>query len=255
LRQAVDRRVGRFLRALARIRSGRVLMTTRLIPSDLEKVTGRTLPGADAWKLRGLQPADALQLWQELGVASGDPQLPKLLARIDHHPLLIRILAGGVAHHRPAPHDFTRWRLDHPDFDPFGLPRRQLPSRILQQALVGLRPDDGNVLDVLSAFPGPEGHATLEELFERKGWTPQRLDGALEALEDRGLLGWDRLAHTYDMHPLVRGVVWRGVDRQRRSAVYGDLKGLDTGADTVQRATTLFAVLVDVGRYTAAARL
>ena len=46
------------------------------------------------------------------------------------------------------------------------------------------------------------------------------LDAALTELEDRGLLGWDRRANRYDMHPIVRGVTWSGLDDESRQETY-----------------------------------
>jgi tetratricopeptide (TPR) repeat protein len=50
------------------------------------------------------------------------------------------------------------------------------------------------------------------------------LDLALADLEDRGLLGWGRRANRYDLHPIVRGVVWGGVDQGGRQGVYASLR-------------------------------
>ena len=48
--------------------------------------------------------------------------------------------------------------------------------------------------------------------------TDLELDAALNVLEDRGLLGWDRRANRYDLHPIVRGVAWNGLDAGRGRA-------------------------------------
>src|SRR5207253_10505072 len=49
------------------------------------------------------------------------------------------------------------------------------------------------------------------------------LDVALMELEDRGLLGWDKRANRYDLHPIVRGVVWSGLSEDMRRDVYTTL--------------------------------
>jgi tetratricopeptide (TPR) repeat protein len=51
----------------------------------------------------------------------------------------------------------------------------------------------------------------------------QELDGALTELEDRGLVGWDKRANRYDLHPIVRGVVWGGLGDVARQGVYTSL--------------------------------
>ena len=49
------------------------------------------------------------------------------------------------------------------------------------------------------------------------------LDATLTELEDRGLVGWDKAANRYDLHPIVRGVVWQGLDTRTRQDIYGIL--------------------------------
>lgn len=50
--------------------------------------------------------------------------------------------------------------------------------------------------------------------------TESALDTILFALEDRGVLGWDRAANRYDLHPIVRSVVWGGLDSNTRDSIY-----------------------------------
>src|SRR6266567_852501 len=45
----------------------------------------------------------------------------------------------------------------------------------------------------------------------------------LADLEDRGLLGWDRRANRYDLHPIVRGVTWSGLGNQDKQGIYKTL--------------------------------
>lgn len=53
--------------------------------------------------------------------------------------------------------------------------------------------------------------------------TETALDAALVELEDRGLIGWDKSANRYDLHPIVRGVTWDGLDGDGRRGVYQSL--------------------------------
>jgi MFS family permease/tetratricopeptide (TPR) repeat protein len=39
------------------------------------------------------------------------------------------------------------------------------------------------------------------------------------------LLGWDKAANRYDLHPIVRGVVWQALDARARRDIYGALHG------------------------------
>src|SRR5207302_6685977 len=49
------------------------------------------------------------------------------------------------------------------------------------------------------------------------------LDAVLNELEDRGLVGWDKRANRYDLHPIVRGVVWSGLGKQAKQGIYQTL--------------------------------
>src|ERR671917_1116863 len=48
LRKTADPRAGAFLRKLANVRATRILLSTRLYPAELQKVTGEPLPGCRA---------------------------------------------------------------------------------------------------------------------------------------------------------------------------------------------------------------
>ena len=228
LRKTTDPRAGAFLRKLTRVRASRVLVSSRLYPADLQMDTGVALPGSHAHFLTGLTDVDAVGLWSALGVSGSRPALLELFHRFDNYPLLIRALAGEVARYRRAPGDFDRWRHDHPDFDPSRLPLVQVKSHVLAFALGGLSEPERRVLHTTAAFRMPATYDTLTALlvgegkcFERE----QQLDATLTELEDRGLLGLDRQANRYDLHPVVRGVAWEGLAQEDRRNIYHQLRG------------------------------
>ena len=227
LRKTTDPRAGAFLRKLARVRASRVLVSSRLYPADLQAVTGAALPGSHGHFLTGLTDADAVGLWSALGVSGSRPALLELFHRFDNYPLLIRALAGEVARYRRAPGDFDRWRHDHPDFDPSRLPLVQVKSHVLAFALGGLSEPERKVLHTTAAFRMPATYDTLAALLVGEGKCfagEQGLDATLTELEDRGLLGWDRQANRYDLHPVVRGVAWEALDGQTRQDVHQGLR-------------------------------
>ncbi len=58
---------------------------------------------------------------------------------------------------------------------------------------------------------------------KRKCQDDRELDAILSDLEDRGLVGWDKAANRYDLHPIVRGVVWQTLDTHARRDIYTEL--------------------------------
>jgi tetratricopeptide (TPR) repeat protein len=201
-----------------------------------------------------------------MGVTGEDDELERLFESIGHYPLLIRALAGEVAGYRPAPGDLYAWLRAHPGFDPFALPMIQAKSHVLGYALDDLGEDDGELLQTIATFRAPVDYPTVEALFvQRRSWSTQHLDTVLSNLEDRGLLGWDRATNRYDLHPVVRGVVWSGLDDVRRRALYGQLEqhfssgpaddaAVATTADAL-RVIELMRALIGLGRYAEAAKL
>lgn len=266
LRQTIDPRTGDFLRKLTRVRASRILVTTRLLPSQLQTVTGYPLPGSATEVLAGMHPEDALALWRAMGVSGDDAEAERLFASIGYYPLLIRALAGEIAGYRAAPGDLAAWRRAHPDFDPFTLPLIQAKSHVLSYALGDLAADAGQMLQTVAAFRAPMDYQTLVALFvQRHGWPELYMDAVLTDLEDRGLLGWDRGTNRYDLHPVVRGVVWGGLDDVRRRALYGELEqhfragsaGLEKISSVKEALPVieLMRVLIGLGRYNNAADL
>jgi hypothetical protein len=113
------------------------------------------------------------------------------------------------------------------------------------------------------------GRQTLQSKESHVGQTATKifkdqasLDRALTALGDRGLLGWDQRpgVNRYDLHPIVRGVVWSGLDRKSRTEVYSslhehfaaipgdELARVDT-IDDLAPAIELYYVLIGLERY------
>jgi tetratricopeptide (TPR) repeat protein len=229
LRKTADPRAGAFLRKLSTVRAARILVSTRLYPADLQTVTSELLSGCDAIFLRGLSDDDGLSLWRAFGATGPRDQLLPAFRRVDNHPLLIQALAGEVARFRRAPGDFERWLKAHPDFDPFrDIPLVQVKSHVLDFALRGLARKARQVLNVIAAFTMPARYDTLTALLisKRKKLfcrSERELDVVLTELEDRGLVGWDKRANRYDLHPIVRGVIWQTLGRSAQRSIQREL--------------------------------
>lgn len=228
LRKTTDSRIGAFLRKLSTVRASRILVSTRLYPADLQAITGDELPRCKAYFLRGLADDDALNMWRSFGVTGSRDVLVPLFHTFDNHPLLIQVLSGVVARNRSKPGDFDHWRKTHPDFNPFQLPLVQSQSHILSFALRGLANTAQEVLFTIAAFRMPTSYDVLVALFVGEGKLFLREDGlvsTLDDLEDRGLLGWDRRANRYDLHPIVRGITWSRLGKQAKHTIYETLNG------------------------------
>lgn len=238
LRRTTDPRASAFLRELLGVRAARVLASSRLFPADLENVAGNPLPGAFRHRLPGLTDDDALDLWRAFGARAARESLLPLVERIGRHPLLLQVLAGEVARFREAPGDFGAWSKANPQFDPFSLDIADTAgarSHVLAYGLRGLPAAEARTLHVLAGFRMPVGFDTIKALLLRdrgEEGDPAKvpfgdlaaLDQALTDLEDRGLVGWDPRANRYDLHPIVRGVVWSGLAEEGKRDVRETLR-------------------------------
>lgn len=265
LRKTADPRAGAFLRKLANVRASRILVSTRLYPADLQNMIGEPLPGCSAIFLRGLSDDNSLELWRAFGVSGGRDTLLPLFNRVENQPLIIQALASEVAKDHQARGDFEKWRESHPQFDPTVFPRVQdAMSHVLEFALRGLDDKAQRVLRNIAAFRMPARYDTLVALLigEEKPCADEReLDKVLTELEDRGLVGWDKRANRYDLHPLVRGVVWSGLGDDARRNVYTNLHAhfeavpmiddyLEVNSlEDLTPAIELYNTLIGLGRY------
>jgi tetratricopeptide (TPR) repeat protein len=265
LRKTADPHAGVFLRKLSACRSARVLITTRLYPADLEDpFTGDSRAGCQSLHLSGLSDDDALNLWRAFGVSGAREDLLPVFQSFDKHPLLIQALAGEIKRDRRANGDFERWRRAHPQFDPLALPGvKEASAHVVEAALQGLSEGEQRALNTLAAFrmAAPYDALTAVLVGDGKPFADERaLDSAFADLEDRGLLGWDRRSNRYDLHPIVRGVVWNGVDQDGRQDAYAVLRAyfeplpavewLKVGSlDDLTPAIELYNTLIGLGRY------
>lgn len=227
LRKTADPRAGRFLKRLAQVRGSRILVSTRLYPADLETEGGDPTPGSFRLDIEGLTDEDAVELWRTLGITGSRDLLLPVFDTFGRHPLLIQALAGEVKRFRRDPGNFEEWCKTNPRFDPTRFPLLQdAMAHVLEFALRGLNGKAQRALQIIAAFIMPASYDTLSALLISEGKVcadERELDAVLTELEDRGLVGWERRTNRYDPHPIVRGMVWSGVDSKSRENVHDAL--------------------------------
>jgi tetratricopeptide (TPR) repeat protein len=270
LRKTADPRVGRFLQKLAQVKQSRILVSSRLYPAELEAVGGDPIPGSFRIKIEGLTDADAVELWRAFGVSGSREELLPVFNTFAKHPLLIQALAGEIKRYRTAPGDFAEWRNANPKFDPSKFSKtKEAMAHVLECALLGLEKEGQKALQTIAAFRMPTRYDTLTAVLvgeDKPCANEPELDAVLNELEDRGLVGWDKRANRYDLHPIVRGVVWGGVDDDTRRGVFANLHAhfeavpvIDDNKvrslDDLTPAIEFYNTLIGLGRYDDAADL
>lgn len=223
LRRTLDPRIGVFLQRLSQVAKSKILITSRLIPADFQDRFGFAIPGVKIKFLKGLKNQDALKIWRKHNVTGDKVQLKSLFNSFDNYPLLIRSLAGEVANYRPAPGNYEKWLENNKNFNPLDQSLTTRKSHVLSYSLRGLGRLERNTLIIIAAFRMPSTYDTLVAVLVGKGKIiadEKTFDKTLSNLEDRGLLGWDRQANRYDLHPIVRGVVWNNLGAPAKVLAY-----------------------------------
>lgn len=265
LRKTADPRVGSFLKKLAQVKQSRILISSRLYPVELETAGGDPVPGTFKVKIEGLTDEDAVELWRAFGVSGSRDELLPVFNTFRKHPLLIQALAGEVKRYRKAPGDFEEWRKANPKFDPSKFAKtKEAMAHVLEFALRGLANNGQRALQTIAAFRMPTSYDTLAAVSVGENGVcsnEAELDVILNELEDRGLVGWDKRANRYDLHPIVRGVVWSSLGDDTRVVVYASLHAHFEGLPQIDNylkidsledltpAIELYNTLIGLGRY------
>ena len=226
-RQTTDPRMGQFLRKLvAQPCQSKILVSTRLFPEEWRLVGEKAVVGCYHYRLEGLHEDAALEMWRGLDAQGSRDAVQPFLASFKNHPLLIKLLAPVIANYHEAPGDFEQWRQNNSTFDPFSLDIKQTKSHILKFALQDLDQISQKVLQIIAGFRISPSYKQVIDLLVGEGKpisTEVALKQALEDLKDRGLLGWDREANRYEMHPVVRGGMWSFVTPEDKRSIYWEI--------------------------------
>jgi tetratricopeptide (TPR) repeat protein len=270
------------LRQLLAALPSKILVTSRLMPTALTNTAGRPLPGVRHRTLGGMHPDDAIAMMRGLGIRGDAPAIIRYLKEnFDNHPLVVGIVGGLIANYVRDPGNFDRWAADPQGGAALHLAQLDLKQRrthILAAALNGLEPDVRQLLSfiatlgypvpfdtiaVLNPFSCPDSAEDTETSREKDSGQPSdalpRLVSALQELERRGLLQWDRQKNRYDLHPVVRGYAFDVLEQRERTDIsnrivdhfeskppdrYSDVKTL---AD-VQQSITIIRALIHADR-------
>jgi tetratricopeptide (TPR) repeat protein len=264
LRKTSDPRVGKFLRKLAQVKRSRVLISSRLLLAELETDTGRPRPGVARHDLESLPDDEAVEMWQKLGVRGPRNVLLPVFRSFGKHTLVIQALAGEVVKYRRGPGNFEKWLEANPAFDLTKFDNiKDKVEHVLEFALRGVGETLRTVLGTLTAFRVLPDYGIIAAVLagdDKPCKDEHELDAALTELEDRGLVGWDKRANRYDLHPIVRGVVWSGLDDDAKKGVYSalhahfeavpmvefdDVKSLEDLTPAIE----MYHTLIGMGRY------
>jgi tetratricopeptide (TPR) repeat protein len=229
-RSLIDPQAEEVVSRLAAATPSKILISTRLLPNALQSRFGQRLPGVRHLRLPGLTDADTRELLARLDVHGGKAAIAGFFGPLENHPLLVGIVAGLVRDYRDAAGDFDRWLADPAAGGALRVPDLDLTQRrthILAAALAGLQPEPRRLLGWISVLAERLSWATLVAInpFQPQASSPakspssraaaaarKKLVAALEDLDKRGLLWWDRSSNSYDLHPIIRAYAYEQLE-------------------------------------------
>jgi tetratricopeptide (TPR) repeat protein len=209
LLNSIDPNATCFLKRICSHSQSKLLITTRLFPTDLEGPDNNPLAGCLKKDLHGILPNDAVKFFRKQGVCTGTPeQIINACAIYDFHPLSLRLLSGMIAHNYYAPGDFNAINYE---ISVDNLVARE--HHILQISYDSLSSETRELLGKIAAFRAPMIYDALlvcNTSVERTGF-----DKSLSNLVDRGFLFFDQKTRKFDIHPIVRAYAYdRLIDKQ-----------------------------------------
>jgi tetratricopeptide (TPR) repeat protein len=180
----------------------KILITTRLMLSDLEGPGGEPLHGCQIVRLGSLLPEDAVRFMREQGVTQGtDAEVSSACRSHGFHPLSLRLLSGLIKRDKRRTGDIAVAAQYHAHATLLESRREvlaaayttlQAPLRLLLSRVAALR--SAATYDTLLVF----------DEFQQQ----EDFDQALDELGERGLLSFDSTHGLFDMHPLVRAYAY-----------------------------------------------
>ena len=155
-RQCADPNVGTFLQWLAGLGATKTLLTSRLLPCELEG-----LAGVARMYLTRMDPQDAVRFFRAMKIRGTRAEIQAACAPYGYLPLALRLLAGLVAEDPARPGDVAVAT----EYEITGDLRGKEQHHILERAYDVLDPAARQLLSRIAAFRSPVGYGVLEAIF------------------------------------------------------------------------------------------
>ncbi len=183
---------------------GRVLITSRVLPSDLKAYqTEEVYDGCDVYELDKLSKEDAVKFFSKQKINGTRAEIEIACEVYGYHPLSLRLLAGKIA--KSHVRDIKLAQQFKIDTDLKGH-----QNHILKIAYDSLPRSRQKLFSQISCFRSAMTEEQIK-VFAGKAKTifgrflkPVNLHAALDDFAERGLLQYDQTQAKYDLHPIVR---------------------------------------------------
>ncbi len=190
----------------------KVLLTSRLMVSDLEDRAGNPLAGVLDRELKELGREDAIAFMRAQGVTKGTPaEIATVCEAYGNHPLSLRLLSGLIARDTRTPGDIAAAPRHDVHAD---LVQRQ--HHILDVAYNSLPIREKNLIRQVALIPNALTWGSLKTQFGKDFRNEAELAQVLSVLQERGLYTRDPNTDMYNMHVVLRRYLYDlATDREK----------------------------------------
>jgi tetratricopeptide (TPR) repeat protein len=182
---------------------GRVLITSRLLPRELEG-----LAGCRHEELKKLDPEDSVTFFRVQGVKGTRAEIQVVCKTYGNLPLALRLLSSLIIRDKQMPGDI-RVANRYPVLPQL---KGKEQHHILQVAYDALDQRKRTFLSHISASRGSMSYEAICIFKTHK--KQQDFDRALDELIERGLLSFQPERRSYGMHPIVRAYSYLRLSRK-----------------------------------------
>ncbi|MCW1968765.1 MAG: NB-ARC domain-containing protein [Anaerolineae bacterium] len=143
-----------FLLQLIGCSQSKILISSRLIPTVFEGTYQGYLPGITIHKLDGLRSEDAVNFAKSAGIKRVEVKdMVAYFNKFGNHPVIIKSIAGLVAHYPFGPGNFDKWYLDEGyKLNLSEVDQYKQVTEVLNYVTQGLAPDSKLTLALLAVF-------------------------------------------------------------------------------------------------------
>jgi hypothetical protein len=157
-----------FLRLLCRIQPSKILITTRLIPADLQHpdFPDELLRGVNTIRLQGLDSDAVLHYMQDRGVKGDPDRIKAFMEHFGNHGLVMKIVTSRICAYRSGQYIFERWFDAYKDQIDLHSPEfKQRRNHTLAFAFRDLEDEHRQFLRNISAFSTSVNFAAIAFVF------------------------------------------------------------------------------------------
>lgn len=210
-RRCFEWAASRFFRSLASSGHSKILITSRLLPEEIENSANNFV-----YQLNSLSPEDAANMLRKANIRGSEQKLREAAAVYGNHPLSLSKLINVLHYDPDGPDNIERARY----YEVTGDLKNQR-NHVLSLAWQTLNQELKLFLGLIASLRTKPPLKTLKVVWKRISGIP--LTEVLMRLENEQWILFDRINMKIDMHPIIRKYVYERLDESPKARVRDEI--------------------------------